>query len=437
MKKLLKNSLFSIWLPVALFFGFFAYFLFSFTSQFIEPLPEKKITIATGREDGNYHALALEYKKLLAKEKVELHIIPTAGSLDALKLVQNNQADIAFYQSGLLKEHNHSEVESLATIYFEPISIFYNKELNLSYINQLKGKRIAIGEEGSGTKVVASKLLRANLIDQNNSTLHYLNNQQALEAIQNRHIDALFIVSSANSAVITALLQSPDIELLHIKRAQAYDKRFAYLTALTLYEGSIDLMENLPNKDTTLLSTTASLIANQSLEDELIRIFMKQLKKVHIKESILQKRGEFPSQNYLEIELNSEAKRYLEHGDTWLEKIFPFWIANNIDRLKILLIPLITLLIPLLKSALPIYRWSIRFSIYRWYDDINAIDLKLDTPLSKEELESLYQELMHLSKEIKETTKVPLSYMGEYYNLRIHLRLITQRIQEYIHRSNP
>ena len=429
MKKLSKNSFFKIWLPVALLFGLFGYALLSFTSQFIKPMPEKRLSIATGREGEGYYQIALEYKKLLEQENVEVNIIPTAGSMEAYKLIEQKKADIAFHQGGLIGEHNISKVASLATIYYEPIWLFYQKELGVEYLKELKGKRVSIGEEGSGTKIVASKLFATSFIDSNNTTLLNLSNEEAAHALQNKTIDAFLIVTSAKTEIIQKMLQDPNISLLSFKRAKAYDRHFNFLSDLKLYEGSICLSKNLPNQDMTLLSTTASLIVDRELEEELIRIFMKQVKKVHSKESILEDAKEFPSQENLELPIHPEAKRYLEHGDTWLEKIFPFWIANNIDRLKILIIPLLTLLIPLIKGFMPIYRWSIRFKIYRWYDDINAVDLQLDNLSDKEKLEKLYKQTLLLSQEINETTKVPLSYMGEYYNLRMHIALIIDKIE--------
>ena len=65
------------------------------------------------------------------------------------------------------------------------------------------------------------------------------------------------------------------------------------------------------------------------------------------------KEDQFPNSLNMQLDLSEEAKRYFEYGDTFLEKIFPYWIASNIDRLKILLIPLLTLLFPLFKGVFP------------------------------------------------------------------------------------
>ncbi len=115
----------------------------------------------------------------------------------------------------------------------------------------------------------------------------------------------------------------------------------------------------------------------------------------------------------------------------FLEKIFPYWIASNIDRLKILLIPLLTLLFPLFKGVFPLYNWSMRSKIYRWYDEVREIDNELET-LDKPKLKEELKKLEKLRCEISKETKVPLSFMGEYYNLQLHLDHVTKRVEKLI-----
>jgi len=239
-------------------------------------------------------------------------------------------------------------------------------------------------------------------------------------------IDAIFLVTSPNSKIIKELLQNENIKLMSFKRSIAYSKKFAFLNAIALHEGTIDLHKNMPYEDKKLLATTATLVAHSNFSDELIRILLKKVKEVHKDKSLLTQENQFPNILNLDVPMNEEAHRYFTYGDTFLEKIFPYWIASNLDRLKILLIPLLTLMIPLLKGVFPLYRWSIRSKIYRWYDEVQELDLSLDG-CSKEQLKEKLRALETLKKEIKDETKVPLSYMGEYYDLIMHIELIISK----------
>lgn len=398
---------------------------FYVTFQFIQPTPKKEITIATGSKTAEYYNTALKYKELLEKEKVKVNIIETNGSIENIELLNNKKVDIAFVQNGTINANNNIEV--LSSIYFEPLWIFYNKNiLNPTYIKDFLNKKISIGSLKSGTENLALEILNINGIDSNNTKLMNLNTNESKDALKKGEIDAMFIVTSPNSTIIKELLLDENIYLFSFKRANAYSKKFTYLNSITLYEGTVNLNDNLPHENKNLLATTALLVTHKDFSDELVRIFLKKVKEVNSTKTLFSHENEFPNLSNINENINEEAQRYLAQGDTWLEKIFPFWIASNIDRLKILLIPLLTLLIPISKGLFPLYRWSIRSKIYRWYDELQSIDLSLEG-LEKEELKKKLIELEKLKKEIKEDTKVPLSYMGEYYDLIMHIELIISK----------
>ena len=399
--------------------------------QFIDPAPPKKLSIATGTTSGSYYKFAQEYKKLLEKEKFELLIVPTQGSVEALKKLQNKEVDIAFVQGGVANEEEVKTLRSLASIYFEPLWIFYSEKFDFKYINELKGKKVSIGSEGSGTKPLALEILKQNSIDKTNTTLLELSNEAAQQALNEGEIDVLFSVISPSSKMVQSLLSNPKVKLLNIQRASAYSKKLHYLTPVSIGEGVVSLQNNIPPSNITLLSTTATLVGQKDLHPDLIRLILKTAKQVHSTPSLFENNEIFPSKKYLQIPLHVDAKHYLEKGDSFLEKIFPFWIASSIDRLVIMIIPLLTLLIPIIKGALPLYRWRIRSSIYKWYKILHEIDLKLES-LDKSELPKIKEDLEKMAEDIQKNSKIPLSYMGEYYDLRVHSNLILGRIEKLL-----
>ena len=420
----MKYNFFTVSIPILLL----VIASFYLTSKFIEPSSKKEITIATGSIDGEYYQTALKYKEILEKQKVKVNILTSNGSMENIQLLNDKKADIAFIQNGIdeLKEQTH--ITAIASIYYEPLWIFYkNDTYKMDYLIQLISKKISIGKEKSGTEDLALKILNDNGINKKNSQLLYNSTQEAKDLLIKGEIDAMFIVSSPNSNVIKELLENPDISLFSFKRAKAYSRKYSFLEATPIYEGTIDLYKNLPSQDINLLSTTANLIVRDDFSDELTRLILKEIKRIHNKKGLFETQNQFPNIDNLTIEINEDAQRYFTYGDTWLEKIFPYWIASNIDRLKILLIPLITLMIPLSKGFFPLYRWSIRSKIYKWYEEIHKIDLEAEDA-KNEELKKYLEKIIALKKEIKAETKVPLSYMGEYYDLIMHLELIISKI---------
>lgn len=409
-------------IAIVLIVGIFSY-------QFIDPAPPKTIKIITGKTDGSYYHFATLYNDILKKERFNLQIIPSAGSVEALSMLEKGKADVAFIQGGTADKKETKNLISLGSIYFEPLWIFYKKGKEFNYLYQLKGKKLYIGNKGSGTRALALILLNKNNINEKNTKFVDLKGISPQDAIKEGKIDVIFSVISANSPKIKKLLMDDELKLFSFKRANAYSKIFPFLIPLTLNEGVMSLEKNIPNTPKTLLGTTATLVASKSIHPDWVRLLLKAAKKVHSKATIFSSENQFPTYKYTQIPMDEDAKNYIIKGDSFLEKILPFWMASMIDRLAIMIIPLLTLLFPLFKGVFPLYRWRVRKAIYKWYEILFDIDSKIEN-LNKTELEKTKKELLSLLKEIQDETKIPLSYMGEYYTLKEHAHLILYKIDE-------
>jgi len=415
-----------LWIPILLLIGGG----FWLTSRFIQPAPKKELTIATGREGGVYYTYALRYKKLLEKEGITVHLKPTAGSVETRKLLLSHQADIGFMQEGTAHKEDAQKLRAIAAIYPEPLWIFVTKKSKIATLNDLKNKYVAIGERGSGTFALSRKILQVAGIDNNHTAILDINDTKACTLLKKGEIDALFRVIAATSPKIRNCFEHSDLSVLPLRRIDAFLLHFPYLKKVTLPEGAIDLAHNLPSHDLDLLAASATVVTTDKLDKVLVRLMAKVIKQAPNSPALLKSDGtDYPNITATQLPIHPSAERYFKEGDTWLEKIFPFWIAANIYRLKIMLIPILTLLIPLLKSFFPLYRWRIRSKIYRWYRQLNEIDRQIET-LSADKIEEEIEKLEKLQDEIKQHTDVPLSYMGEYYLLRTHVAFVLQRLEE-------
>lgn len=142
MKNITISKIFLILIPISIFM------IYMIVNYIAPPMP-KNISIATGAKDGMYYHYATIYKKLLKKDGIDLEIVPTAGSVEALKLLSDKKVTFAFMQGGTAKDLNSSNIESLASIYPEPLWVFYPKLNTLNSLSELNGKKIAIGKKGS------------------------------------------------------------------------------------------------------------------------------------------------------------------------------------------------------------------------------------------------------------------------------------------------
>jgi len=116
--------------------------------QFIKPAPPERVVMASGSEEGAYHAFAQAYARHLAAEGIELQIVATAGSVENIELLRNGSVDIALLQGGIPDGGDGEEVHSLGSLYFEPLWLFAREGLNVDRISALADLRVAVGQEG-------------------------------------------------------------------------------------------------------------------------------------------------------------------------------------------------------------------------------------------------------------------------------------------------
>lgn len=420
-----------IWLPLILLLiaGFYAAW------QFVPAAAPNALKIAVGGKTGSYHDYAQQYQQQVQAEGLSLEILPVEGSIEALQKVRDGAADLALVQGGVaystMKDAADQGLHSIASLFYEPLWVFYRKEMGeVSHVNALRGKRISIGKQGSGTQVLVSQLLADNDITAENSTLQPLLMDEAVTKLEAGELDAVFIMTSPKEEIVRKLITHPDIALMDFQRQViTYTSHYPFLSSLTLGEGIIDLKNNLPDHNVTLLATTATLVAGKDTHADHVRLFSREAFKIHSKQGLLEKARQFPSIDHLEITIHPAAEQYLQKGPSWLEKVFPFWLAARIDQLKIMLIPLLTLLIPLSKGIMPLYQWRIRSRIYPWYKTLSQLDRKLDSL----DLLATEQEIARLHKlhsELAQGVSVPLAHMPEFYNLRTHADHILTRLKE-------
>ena len=403
---------------------------FLFAYQFVEPPPPKAVRIATGGQDGAYYAFAQKYARLLARDGITLEVVSTAGSAENLDLLKTGAVSLALVQGGSAADADTDQVESLGGLFLEPVWVFHRKPTRINRLSDLKGRRVAVGAAGSGTHLLALRLLSADGISESNTTLLRENLAQAAPSLLAGKIDDAFYVASAEAPLVRKLLQDPAIELLSFERAPAYTHVFPFLTSVTLTEGVLDLERNIPSHDTRLVAVAASLVARKDLDDNLIPALLKAVTEVHREGGVLERRGQFPSINFVDLPLNNDARRYITDGPSLLYRWFPYRTAVLLDRLKIMILPFLVL-IPLFRVAPPLYNWRIRSRIYRWYAALREIDAVTEQEANAENAEAALKRLKEVDKEVA-SVSVPLSYAGELYNLRLHIGFIEEKLAKLV-----
>lgn len=403
---------------------------FAVALHFVQPAPPDRIVMSTGRTDGDYHRYGLEYRKILALQGVELELVSSEGALENIGRLMDPavRVDVAFFQSGTGFAANAPNVVSLGTLYYEPLWVFY-RGAPITELHELNGKRIALGAEQSGTRPLALQLLAVNSAVLPPTALLPIPGEQAAGMLESGEVDALFHVAPAESPLVQQLIAAKGVRLLSFDRADAYIRRFPYLTRVTLPRGVFDLVGNVPPRDVVLLAPTANLLARDSLHPALAYLLMRAATTLHGEGSLLSARGDFPALRDADFPYGEQAKRYYKSGPPLLQRYLPYWAAVLVDRLWVMVLPFLAVVVPLSRLLPQLYAWRIRSRLYRWYGRLKEIELELEDQRTTDELEGMLQRLDEIESAVSHIP-MPLAYSENLYSFRGNIDLVRGRVRK-------
>ena len=409
----------------------------------LEPTPPKRVVLATGPAQSDYAVFGQLYADELKRYGIEVTLRETDGSSENRRLLldEKEDVDLAFVQGGsgeaihaADEEEGDWTVESLGSLFYEPIWIFYRDGAarglprgTLTNLTQLRGLRVNIGEPGSGTPNLMMKLFQANAIKPESMKLSRDEPPTAVAALLNGRLDAVVLASAPESPMVQMLLRTPGIKLFEFSQAEAYARRFPFLSAVVLPRGMADLARDVPPQDVRLLASTAMLVAREDTHPTLIQLFVQAAGRIHGDTGWFSRHGQFPTAQHAEFPLADEAERFYKHGAPWLQLHLPFWLANLIDRMWVALFSIVAVLLPVSRMVPPLYAFRVRSRIFRWYRDLREIEDDLtenSVPRAQ-----LLERLNTLDARAEEIT-VPLAYTDQLYALRSYIQMVRERLRQ-------
>lgn len=391
-------------------------------------LPPHTIVMATGPEGGTYYELGKRYRALLARDNIEVQLVPTAGSIENLaKLLDpRSGVGVALMQGGIGTPAAADRLESLGTVFYEPYWWFLRSEIADGGVPRLLGRKISIGAEGSGTRALSLQMLGRVGINAQNTQLLALSPRETAEQLEAGDIDVAFLIAAWGSPVVQQLFADDRIALSSYQRADALIALFPFLTKLVVPQGAIDLLKNKPPADITLIGSKASLIVRNDLHPAIQYLLLNAATEIHSEASIFNRANAFPAAEAVDVPLSSEAVRFYKSGRPILHEYFPFWMAELIGKLIILLIPILGVLYPMTRFLPRVYDWAVRSKILRVYGELRLLE---DRTSGGQGTESDRRELADALDRLEEQVnrlKMPLSYSSMMYELRTHIGLVRQ-----------
>ena len=401
----------------------------------LNPNPPNQVTLATGPVQSAYEEFGKRYQKALAADGIEVLLLPSEGSSANLQLLREGKADLAFVQGGTaeLQPDDPDLLVSLGSLFVEPVWLFYRTDAGLKVtdsgrldsLRQLRGLRVNVGSEGSGVPTLIDRLLDANRVEKGQVKLSRLEQTPATMAFLAGKLDALVFASAPESLMVQMLLQTPGVRLMDFAQHEAYGRKFPFLTPVTLPRGVVDLAGNVPAQNVRLVASTTSLLAREGTHPALLTLFAQNAQALHGGAGWFNRAREFPSTRHGELPIAKEGERAINEPVPLLQRYLPFWIANLIERMWLVLGILLAVMLPLSRVVPPIYQFRVRSRVFRWYGRLREIENDFES--GKASPQDLLVALDTLEAQA-EKVSVPLSYADELYALRNHIHLVRKKL---------
>ena len=397
--------------------------------RYVRPAPPDEFVISTGFEGGAYHLHARRYGEVLARDRIRVRARSSTGSPENLERLADpaSGVSVAFVQGGVGDPAKYPGLVTLAALYYEPLWVFYRGDSDLVMLSQLEGKRIAIGPEGSGTRAMVQTLLAASKTGSRDRLLP-LGAGAAADALLAGKIDAAAFVAGADAPYIQRLLRAKNVRLMNFSHAEALSRRFPYLAAVNLPRGVIDIATDIPAREVTLVATTAYLVARQDFHPALVTVLLEAVNRVHRGSGAFHRSGEFPAAREGDFPVSEDAQHFFKSGPPFLQRYMPFWVANLIQRLLILLVPLIAVVIPVMRLFPGVYGWRVRARLFRWYRELSTVEAESVRGPDPRRVQELLAHLAEIEAGVGRT-RVPLLYSDMAYNLKLHIDLVRTKLQ--------
>jgi TRAP-type uncharacterized transport system substrate-binding protein len=403
--------------------------IFGITYHFVPAAPPGTVVMTTGGEGRTYAALGERYRQILARSNVHLKLLPSSGPVENLRRLKDKSlaVDVGFLQGGMSSSSEAPNLLSLGSVSYNPLWVFYRSDKTFDDFSQLKGKRVAIGPEGSGSRKFWVDLVKASQEVDSPTALSDLAGEAANKALKEGRVDVVITLGTADNVFVQDLLHSQNVKLMSLSQAEAYTRVFPALSHVILPKGVVNLAKRLPASDIHLLSATTNLVVRDTMHPALMYLLLDAAAEIHGGPGWVNKAGEFPAPKVQDFPLSDQAERFYKSGRPFFLDYLPFWVAVFLDRIIKILIPVAVILFPLFRIMPWLYSWRNRSKFYRWYGELRYLEFEVSEHPQTTRISDYYARLDHIEASVKRIN-LPLAFYRELYILREHIDLVRERV---------
>jgi TRAP-type uncharacterized transport system substrate-binding protein len=400
----------------------------------LQPNPPRHAVMVTGPERSALDGFGEQYRAALAKQGIVLELRRTGGTGENLEALRQGGGDVSFgfVQGGAAPadERGVEGLETLGALFYEPVWVFHKrpprKDRAVRLVDMV-GWTVNVGASASGAPQLFTRLLEANRVDPARLRLLDLPETEAVMALLDDRVDAVVFVSAPESPLVQMLLQTPGVNLLDFPQAEAYARRFPFLSPVTLPRGIVAIDRDIPARNHPLVATTISLVVRDGTHPALVQLMIQAADRIHGGAGWFRRSGDFPSRREADLPLAPEANRFYDDGAPFLQRYLPWWLANLLDRMWLALAAIVAVLLPLSRIVPPLYEYRVRARVFKWYAQLRAIEDEVAAQPAADARAALLARLDELDARVERVT-VPLSYADELYALRNNIAMVRGRL---------
>ena len=232
------------------------------------------LSVTSGSVLSERHFLITLLQDEVAENFLSLKVTKTAGSLDALELVNSGKLDLALVPGGLI--HSFPNVRHVATL--PPEFIHFLVKPNIKNLEDLKGKVINMGERRESTRILARQILsHLDFVADSDYVETNFSNEELIGMRSDILPDVIVEVSYAPSVLVDFFVKRHDYHVLAMPFPAALAKRLSWITNVTLSEYTYSIIPPVPSKDMPLAGINLHLVANANAEPKAIAELLKAL----------------------------------------------------------------------------------------------------------------------------------------------------------------
>ena len=241
---------------------------------------KKDYILATGGTGGTYYPFGGAIANIWNTKVENMNVTAqaTGASAENLRLinkgeaeyaiVQNDVMDYAYNGTDLFAGEKLANIMTIGTLYPEVVQIAVSKDSGIKSVADFKGKRISVGDAGSGVEFNAKQIMEGYGLTFDDIKKSNLSFKESAEGIQNGTLDGCFVTAGVPNAALQELAFTAGLTLVPVdgEAAKKICEKYGYYTQTTIpggtYKGTDD--------DTPALAIKATLAVNSKLDEQTV-----------------------------------------------------------------------------------------------------------------------------------------------------------------------